>query len=219
MLSGRQVPPEWIGSIVTNDFRGHRIARFELSDNGSGFASTRLGDLLTSDHVAFRPVDIKLGPDGALYIADFYNPIINHGEVDFRDPRRDLTHGRIWRMVYKPRPLVAARKFDAMSTPELLAVLAEPEAYSRDMAKRVLKSRGAAAVAPALKEWVAKLDAQNPDFEHRRLEALWLAQALDVVEPDLLRAVLASPDFHARAAATRVLYHWGRRSFGQSRCV
>ena len=54
-------------------------------------------------HAAFRPVDMKQGPDGAIYIADWYNPIIQHGEVDFRDPRRDHTHGRIWRLTAKGR--------------------------------------------------------------------------------------------------------------------
>ena len=49
-----------------------------------------------------------MGPDGAIYIADWYNPIIQHGEVDFRDPRRDQTHGRIWRVTAKGRPLVEA---------------------------------------------------------------------------------------------------------------
>ncbi len=44
-----------------------------------------------------------MGPDGAIYIADWYNPIIQHGEVDFRDPRRDHTHGRIWRVTAKGR--------------------------------------------------------------------------------------------------------------------
>ena len=51
-----------------------------------------------------------MGPDGALYIADWYNPIIQHGEVDFRDPRRDHTHGRIWRVTAKGRPLVQPPK-------------------------------------------------------------------------------------------------------------
>ena len=49
-----------------------------------------------------------MGPDGAIYIADWYNPIIQHGEVDFRDPRRDVTHGRIWRVTAKGRPAGAA---------------------------------------------------------------------------------------------------------------
>ena len=49
---------------------------------------------------------MKMGPDGAIDIDDWYNPIIQHGEVDFRDPRRDHTHGRIWRVTAKNRPLV-----------------------------------------------------------------------------------------------------------------
>src|ERR1700722_3496347 len=58
-------------------------------------------DFLTSDDPWFRPVQVKLGPDGALWIADFYNPIIGHYEVPLTDPHRDHTHGRIWRIVYK----------------------------------------------------------------------------------------------------------------------
>ena len=55
--------------------------------------------------VSFRPIDVRLGPDGALYVADWSNPVINHGEVDFRDPRRDHTSGRIWRITRKGGPL------------------------------------------------------------------------------------------------------------------
>ena len=56
----------------------------------------------------FRPVDIKLGPDGALYVADFYNKIIGHYEVPLTHPRRDHDHGRIWRVVYKGEPGASA---------------------------------------------------------------------------------------------------------------
>jgi hypothetical protein len=74
-------------------------------------------EVIKSNHPAFRPIDVKMGPDGALYIADWYNPIIQHGEVDFRDPRRDKTHGRIWRVTAKGRPLVPK--------PKLVGVLKE----------------------------------------------------------------------------------------------
>ncbi len=214
VLSGRHVPPEWQGSIISADFRGHRVARFEMRDEGAAFASTRVADLVTTDHVAFRPVDLRMGPDGAIYIADFYNPIINHGEVDFRDPRRDLTHGRIWRLAKKDRALVPRPQLVGASVKDLLAALKQPEDYTRAMAKRLLKERGAAEVLPLLAQWVQGLDPQDPDFEHQRLEALWVYQALDVVNSDLLRAVLASQDFHARAAAVRVIYHWQRRIEG-----
>ena len=74
---------------------------------GAGFKAKVLEPLLTSKHPNFRPVDVKMGPDGAVYVADWYNSIINHAQHDFRDPRRDHNHGRIWRISHKKRPLVA----------------------------------------------------------------------------------------------------------------
>ena len=53
--------------------------------------------MIKSDHPAFRPIDVKMGPDGAIYIADWYNPIIQHGELAPPSPAGDRTHGRIWR--------------------------------------------------------------------------------------------------------------------------
>ncbi|MBI1784293.1 sorbosone dehydrogenase, partial [Candidatus Sumerlaeota bacterium] len=101
ILSGQHLPDDWQGNLITNDFRGHRVCRFIVSEEGSGFTSREQPELIKSDFVAFRPIDVKMGPDGAIYIADWYNPIIQHGEVDFRDPRRDHSHGRIWRVTAK----------------------------------------------------------------------------------------------------------------------
>jgi putative heme-binding domain-containing protein len=211
ILSGRHIAPDWDGNVIANDFRGHRIGRFVLKDDGSGFNSTRVNDVLWTDHPAFRPVDVKMGPDGALYVADFYNPIINHGEVDFRDPRRDKIHGRIWRITWKGRPLVERPKLVGVPIEQVLDALKLPEQYTRTQAKRVLEEKGAKEVVPALAAWVKKLDPKDADFEHHRLEALWTYQSVNVVEPTLLKAVLTSPNAYARAAAARVIYHWKSR--------
>ena len=103
ILSGRHMPDDWQGNLITNDFRGHRVCRYVVTPEGSGYTSKEMPELIKTNHPAFRPIDVKMGPDGALYIADWYNPIIQHGEVDFRDPRRDVTHGRIWRVTAKGR--------------------------------------------------------------------------------------------------------------------
>ncbi len=211
VISGRHFPDDWQGSLVTNDFRAHRVCRFTLSEVGSGYSSKEETEIIKSTHAAFRPIDAKIGPDGALYIADWYNPIIQHGEVDFRDERRDHTHGRIWRVTFKGRPLVERPQIVEAAVPALLEMLRAPEEFTRSNAKLELKSRGASEVQPALAGWVAALDPEDPQFEHQRLEALWTYQALDLVEPELLSKLLTSPVHQVRAAATRVLSAWQER--------
>src|SRR5262249_20122426 len=151
-------------------------------------------------------------------IADWYNPIIQHGEVDFRDPRRDHTRGRIWRVTAKGRPLVERPKLVDAPIPKLLDHLSDPEDWTRQQARRVLKERTSKKGPPMLANgelareaetdadrarrevtsrlsaWIKMLDPRGPDYEHQRLEALWTYQALDEVEPELLATLLKSPD-------------------------
>jgi putative heme-binding domain-containing protein len=211
IVSGRHLPDDWQGDAITNDFRGHRVCRFKLGEDGSTFTSREMTEVIKSNHPAFRPIDVKMGPDGAIYIADWYNPIIQHGEVDFRDPRRDHTHGRIWRVTAKGRPLVKKPDLVGAKTADLLDRLKDPEDWTRQNAKRVLKERGAKEVVPALAAWVKALDPKDANYEHQLLEALWTYQSLDVVEPKLLESLLNAKDFKARSAAVRVLSHWHSR--------
>lgn len=208
VISGRHLPESWEGSVVTNDFRANRITRFELEEQGSGYASKQADDLLWTDHVAFRPVDVLLGPDGAIYVADWYNPIIQHGEVDFHDPRRDQERGRIWRIVAKDRPLVQAPKLSKASISVLLDALKLPEAWTRGQARQVLKERGASNVLPELQRWIDRLDEQDPEYEHHLVEALWVHQALDHVNEPLLLRLLHAKSHNARAAGYRALQFW-----------
>ncbi|MCY2966681.1 MAG: sorbosone dehydrogenase, partial [Planctomycetota bacterium] len=211
IVGGTHFPEAWRGNMITNDFRGHRVCRFVISEDGSGYAAREQSEVIKTSHVAFRPIDVKMGPDGALYIADWYNPIIQHGEVDFRDPRRDHTHGRIWRVTAKDRPLVPRKKLADRSTFELLTTLASPESFDRHHAKRVLKERGAEQVLPELGRWVAVIDGVSADSDHQRLEALWLYQSFDEPNAGLLDQVLRSTDHRARGAAVRVLSAWSDR--------
>jgi len=208
MISGRHLPESWEGSVITNDFRANRINRFMLEEQGSGYVSKQMEDLLWTKNVAFRPVDISLGPDGAIYIADWYNPIIQHGEVDFHDPRRDHTNGRIWKITAKNRPLVKVPKLEKADLNTLLESLKAPEDWTRLQAKQVLKNRGAKDVVPALEKWMASLDKNNKDYYHNLLEALWVYQSLNTVNEKLLLSLLNSNNHNARAAALRVLDAW-----------
>jgi putative heme-binding domain-containing protein len=227
IIRSTQFPPDWQGSAITCDFRAHRIVRFGIEEQGAGYAARELSDLVRSTNVTFRPIDVKLGPDGALYVADWSNPIIQHGEVDFRDPRRDHEHGRIWRITSKDRPLVKRQNFVKASNKELLEQLVSPNAFDEEQAKRVLVERagvglmniknsdpsprpmgrgGRNDVLIALANWVKKQTS-----EKALLQALWMYQAIDVVEPKLLERLLNANDAHVRAAATRVVSYWHSR--------
>ncbi|HEV3145764.1 MAG TPA: PVC-type heme-binding CxxCH protein [Gemmataceae bacterium] len=209
IVGGRHLPDDWQGNLITNDFRGHRVNRFALKEDGAGYLSIQLPDLIRSDHPAFRPVDVKMGPDGAIYIADWYNPIIQHGEVDFRDERRDHTHGRIWRITVKDRPLVERPKLADATVEQLLEHLKDPEQWARHFAKRVLKERGAKQVLNALDKWADGLDPKDAEYEHNMLEALWAYQSLaNVLTPELTAKLLQAHDPRVRAAAMRVCGYW-----------
>jgi len=103
------------------------------------------------------------------------------------------------------------RSSQAQPIEKLLDLLKDPEDRVRYRAKTELGARDPKEVVAAVKVWVAKLDKADPDFEHRLTEALWVHQYEDIVDLELLDRVLASPDFHARAAATRVLCYWRDR--------
>ncbi len=205
IVNGRAFPDDWQGTVITNDFRGHRVNRFALRDEGSGYVSKQTEDVVTTTHGAFRPVDVRSGPDGAIYLADWYNPIIQHGEVDFRDERRDHVHGRIWRLSMKGRPVAKTPDYAKLSEDQLLDLLREPEDQTRYWAKQELKSRPADKAKTALTARVAQ-PPQGVAATLERTEQMWAALTLHTT-PELAEKIaaqlLASEDAHARAAGVR----------------
>lgn len=84
----------FLGNVVTS-----RINRDRIDFRGSSPVAVEQPDLVVSKDAWFRPVDLKTGPDGGIYVADFYNRIIGHYEVPLTHPGRDRFRGRIWRVV------------------------------------------------------------------------------------------------------------------------
>ena len=210
VISGNHFPPAWRGNLLTSDFRANNIDRYVISSDQSGYKSVLHPDLLSSSHLSFRPIDIVMGPDGAAYVADWYSPIIQHGEVDFRDKRRDRVHGRIWRITAKGRPLVSSIDYPSKSISQLMDLLKHDADWVRLNARQELKKRDEAEVTASLEAWLHSLDRSDPAHEHHRLEALWTYQTITTRRsPSLIHEVLQSPDRRVRAAAIRVLYHWG----------
>ncbi len=113
--------PELAGQTLSGNVMTSRLNRNRIEYAGASARAIPLPDFMTSDDPWFRPVDVRLGPDGAIYVADFYNKIIGHYEVPLDHPGRDRFRGRIWRI---SRTSKAAQ--DKAAQNESLAVSEEP---------------------------------------------------------------------------------------------
>jgi putative heme-binding domain-containing protein len=190
------------------------MPRWKISDDGAGYKGDRIRrdvngtqepfDLLKSTDKHFRPVDPQIGPDGALWFGDWANPLIGHMQYSQRDPNRDRKHGRIYRLVYKDKPLVAAETQEGKPTAEVLEQLKSPEWRTRYRARAELQSRPQTDVLAAALEWVGH-NGSDPAVERLKMEQLWLQQSFHAVDAKLLNQLLGAANADARAAATRVL--------------
>jgi len=212
LLTSAHFPEEYWGDYLNPNVIGFQgIFRVKLSDDGSGLKGTRQTDIVQSKDPNFRPIDTATGPDGALYVIDWHNPLIGHLQSHLRDFNRDHVHGRIYRITHESRPLAWQPKIDGEPIPVLLELLKRKENQIRNLAKIELGKHDSAKVIAATKTWASGLDRKSPDYPHHLLEALWVHQWQNVVDPDLLAQVLKSPDGNARAAAVRVLCYWRDR--------
>jgi putative heme-binding domain-containing protein len=160
----------------------------------------RGADLLVSKDPWFRPIAVHSGPDGCLYVVDWYNEIISHNEVPRSDPRRDKRHGRIWRV--RPSEHVPARPRDVarMSAGELPGVIRDGTRFERRAAWRELELRGTLAQAPALFELAENDEATT----EQRLLASWSVDALSAAVNELPLRFSMHSDPALRAEAARL---------------
>jgi len=190
------------------------MPRWTFSDDGAGYKGERVRhdpkdpktpfDLVKSTDKHFRPVDPQIGPDGALWFGDWANPLIGHMQYSQRDPNRDHVHGRIYRLVYRDKPLVKPETQSGRSTAEVLEQLKSPEWRTRYRARADLQARPRAEVLAAAKDWLGTV-ASDPAADRLATEVLWLEQCFHAVDRGLLTRLLESQVPDARAAATRVL--------------
>jgi putative heme-binding domain-containing protein len=212
ILSSRHFPAANQGNLLVANVIGFQgILQYKVEDRDSSFAATEVEPIVSSTDPNFRPSDIKVGPDGAIWFIDWHNPIIGHLQHAIRDPNRDRTHGRIYRVTVDGQKLLEPAKIAREPIEKLLDLLKVPEDRVRYRARIELGGRKSDEVLAAAKKWLATLDKKDTNYEHNVLEVLWLHQSHDVVDVELLKRELGSSDFHVRAAATRVLCYWRDR--------
>ena len=212
-LSSRHFPDDVQGQFTyACVINMNGMPRFSVNDNGGGYAGARLkkedgspDDLIRSSDKHFRPADPQIGPDGALWFGDWANALIGHMQYSQRDPNRDHTRGRIYRLVYPERPLVTPVTQFGKPVSEILEQLREYEWRTRYRARRELHGRPSEEVLPAVDAWVKGLKKDDPEFDRLRTEALWIQQSHHALNNDLLTAVLTSETADARAAVVRIV--------------
>ncbi len=201
--TGAAWPAEFRNNVFIGNVMTSRINRDRLMTTGSTPRAIEMPDLLTTDDPWFRPVDLQLGPDGALYIADFYNRIIGHYEVPLDHPGRDRERGRIWRMVYRGDGPVPARPADLtrLDADTLTRELAAPNPTRRMLAMQTLADRGGREVVRSVG---AALAAAQVD-ERIAAHGAWVLHRLGVLTDTTLARLARHPSALVREHLQRVL--------------
>ncbi len=211
-VSSRHFPDQVQGDLLVNNTIGFLGTKQHMMvDDGTGYVSRHRHDLVQSTDMNFRPVDMEFAPDGSLYLVDWHNILVGHMQHNARDPLRDHSHGRIYRITYPSRPLVEPARIHGASIKELLDNLKLPEYRTRYRTRRELRGRQASNVMAELELWVSELDSRDPRYEHHLLEALWVSWGINQIDKKLVEQLLEAKDFRIRAATVRAIRYMGQQ--------
>lgn len=163
-------PESWRDVMLVANPITNRIQSIKMERKGANWKLNPPTDFLVSTDPWFRPVAISVGPDGCLYIVDWYNKIISHNEVPRNHPDRDKTRGRIWRVKATASKPLEVPDFTAISGDELIAKLGGPSLAQSHLAWQALEDRGLDATLSKKLEAIIR-DQGAPAA--RRIQALW----------------------------------------------
>jgi hypothetical protein len=225
IYTARAFPREyWNRMAFVAEPTAHLIGMFELSGNGTSFSAKNRWSLLASRDAWVAPVQVKVGPDGAVWVSDFYTLVAQHNPTPqnlqgccqngpgnaYETPNRDRLHGRIYRIAYDSAPAPPPLRLDRASPAQLVAALRNDNMFWRMTAQRLLVERRALGAVPALLRLAADHTVDREGLNPGALHALWTLHGLGAIpgNPDALaaaRAALHHPAGSIRRAALMML--------------
>ncbi|MDG1498745.1 MAG: GDSL-type esterase/lipase family protein [Planctomycetota bacterium] len=209
ILSSEHFPAKYQGNfLLCNTIAFLGLKQYTLAfDTVTGeVTGTETEDFLVSEDPNFRPTDLEIGDDGAMYISDWANAIIGHMQHNVRDPERDHDHGRIYRITADGQDLAGHVAVHGEPIEALLDLLLHPTNGVRHRVRVELSGRPTDDVVAATTKWIEQFDIHKPEDAHPLLEALWVFQGHNRSHDGLLQSLLNSPEAHARIAARRAEY-------------
>jgi putative membrane-bound dehydrogenase-like protein len=225
IYTARAFPREyWNRMAFVAEPTAHLIGMFELSGNGTGMSARNRWSLMASRDAWVAPVQVKVGPDGAVWVSDFYTLVAQHNPTPqnlqgccqngpgnaYETPNRDRLHGRIYRIAYDSAPAPARLRLDRASPAQLVAALQNDNMFWRMTAQRLLVERRALQAVPALIRLAEDHTIDREGLNPGALHALWTLHGLGAIpgNPDALaaaRAALHHPAGSIRRAALMML--------------
>jgi putative membrane-bound dehydrogenase-like protein len=189
------LPEKYFGQLFAIVPLHNRVQVAQLVPDGSALKTRDTERVIESTDKWFRPVDIKVGPDGGVYLADWYDIRLSH--VDPHD-NWDKSNGRIYRLTKKGAPHLKPFDLGKAAAAQLIGTLSHSNKWWRQTALRVLGDRADKTLAPQLRELALTTTGQTAR------EALWAAALCGGITEDFTARALTHSDEHVRAWAVRL---------------
>ena len=216
IYTARNFPKEYWNRVqFVAEPTGHLLGKFHLENRGTDFIAHNGRNFAASDDEWTAPIAAEVGPDGALWVSDWYNYVVQHNPTPrgfrtgkgaaYETPLRDKAHGRIYRITYKDAKRPERSDLSKATPQQLVAALKNDNLLWRMHAQRLLVGRGNKDIVPALRELTRDRSTDPIGLNPAAIHALWALDGLGALDAETASAALKHPSAAVRRAAAMVL--------------